>query len=75
MRASHAGGRLKVTISGRLTTADVGRLEHVCSTALTSQNPNLDIYLDKVTEVDALAAMFLRRLAARGARIVAPQLS
>lgn len=32
----------KVTIAGRLTTADIGRLEHVCSTALTSESPNLD---------------------------------
>ena len=61
-----------MTISGRLTTADIGRLEHACSTALTSQNPNLDIHLGQVNEVDTLAAMFLQRLAARGARIISP---
>lgn len=64
-------GRLKVTSLGRLGTADIGRLEHACSSALTSPIPKLDIHL-RVTKVDEVAVIFLQRLSARGARIISP---
>jgi hypothetical protein len=70
LRTSRVGDRLNVTISGRLTSADIGRLEHACSTALTSPVAKLDIHLEPDAEMDALAARFLQHLMARGARIL-----
>ena len=59
--------RLKVT--GRLTAADVGRLERACAPALLTKDVALDIDLSEVTESDDMATLMLARMAARGARI------
>lgn len=61
-----------VTISGRLTAADMGRLEHACGAALTRETVALDIDVSKVTAMDVTAAAVLRRFAERGARIGSP---
>lgn len=63
--------RLKVT--GRLTAADVRRLEHACAPALLTQDIALDIDLSAVTESDETADLIVNRLAARGARIRCPR--
>jgi ABC-type transporter Mla MlaB component len=64
--------RTYVTISGRLTAADMGRLEHACGAALTRETAALDIDVSKVTAMDVTAAAVLRRFAERGARIDSP---
>jgi anti-anti-sigma regulatory factor len=64
--------RTCITISGRLTAADMGRLEHACGAALTRQTMPLDIDVSRVTAMDVTAAAILRRLAERGARIDSP---
>jgi hypothetical protein len=61
---------LKVT--GRLTAADVGRLEHACAPALLTEDLALDIDLSEVTESDEIAALIVNRMASRGARITHP---
>ena len=63
--------RLKVT--GRLTAADVGRLEHACAPALLTADIALDIDLSEVTESDETADLMVNRMAARGARITCPR--
>jgi len=57
-------------VSGKLTSLDMGRLEHVCAGALTSADPKLDIHLGAVTYADATARAILERLAARGVRLM-----
>lgn len=59
-----------VLISGRLTSLDMGRLEHVCARALTCAHPKLDIDLGAVTYVDATARAILQHLHARGIRVL-----
>lgn len=59
--------RLKVT--GRLTAADVGRLERACAPALLTLDLALDIDLTEVTESDETADLMVNQMAARGARI------
>ena len=63
--ARTADGKL-VTVSGRLTALDMGRLERACSSALTSYPPALEIDLRLVTHTDRTAATLLRHLADRG---------
>ena len=62
----------RVTISGRLSAADMGRLEHACAPALTDRAAALDIDLRRVTEIDPTARAVLHRLATRGARLHYP---
>jgi hypothetical protein len=64
--------RTYITISGRLTAADMGRLEHACGAALTCETMALDIDLSRVTAIDVTAAAVLRRFTERGARIGSP---
>jgi hypothetical protein len=58
-----------VVIAGRLRAGDMRRLEHACSPALTSADPDLTVDIRRVTGVDAAAETVLQRFAARGARI------
>jgi hypothetical protein len=70
IRAARQGNVLRVTISGRLGIDDMGRLEHACAPALTSDQPNLELDLHSVTDTDATAAAVVERIGRRGARIV-----
>lgn len=56
---------LVVFVSGRLTSADMGRLEHACSPALTG-SAQLLIDVRRVTAVDPSATAILEQLARRG---------
>lgn len=70
LRAAQRKGVLRVTISGRLTRADMRRLETACGPALVSEPPNLELDLHAVTYVDATAHAIVSRLAARGTRVL-----
>jgi hypothetical protein len=69
IRSARRGTVLRVVVSGRLRTVDMGRLEHACAPALTSHPVELELDLRRVTHVDATAMAFLERLSQRGARI------
>ena len=56
-------------VEGRLTAADMGRLEHACSQELISRTPRLEIDLSRVTYTDDSAVAVLRRMAERGVAI------
>jgi hypothetical protein len=56
-----------IVITGRLTAADMGRLEHACAPALVSDRLCLEIDLRGVTHTDATALALLQRMVARGA--------
>lgn len=56
-----------VIVEGRLTAADMGRLEHACSHELICSTPRLEIDLSRVTYIDDTALALLRRMAERGA--------
>lgn len=66
------GASTRVTVSGRLSAADMGRLEHACSPALTDRAAALDIDLRRVTDIDPTARAVLHRLETRGARLFYP---
>ena len=66
IRSSRTADRTLVTVSGRLTALDMGRLEQACSSALTSCPPALEIDLRLVTHADRTATTLLRHLADRG---------
>ena len=59
----------RIRIAGRLTAADMGRLEHACAKALVVYPLRLKIDVGAVTEMDATAAAVLAQLSARGAVI------
>jgi hypothetical protein len=61
---------LRVTLWGRLSAADMGRLEHICAPALLAHHVALEIDMHGVTSIDRSAAAILDRMAERGARIV-----
>ena len=65
------GDTTRVIVSGRLTAADMGRLEHACAPGLLASPSPLHLDLRAVTSADATAAAVLRRIAGRGARVVA----
>ena len=56
-----------IIVEGRLTAADMGRLEHACSQELISSTPRLEIDLTRVTYTDDTAVAVLRRMVERGA--------
>jgi anti-anti-sigma regulatory factor len=58
---------LLVVLRGRLTAADMGRLEQACAPALVSDPLQLEIDLRHVTHTDSTAAAVLERMVARGA--------
>ena len=63
----------RIRILGRLTAADMRRLEHACAAALVVHPLRLRIDLAGVTEIDATAAAVLAQLSARGA-VIQPHL-
>lgn len=56
-------------IWGRLTASDMGRLEHACGDALTSDPLRLHLDLTHVTEMDGTARAVVERLQRRGAQV------
>ena len=72
IRAHHRAERTQLTITGALTAADMGRLEHACAAALTRHPMVLDIDLRRVTAIDRTADAVLRHLHERGAQITLP---
>ena len=73
LRAVQQTDVLRVIVSGRLTSADMRRLERACGPALVSQPPNLELDLHAVTYVDATAQAIVGRIAERGARVIPRQ--
>lgn len=71
IRAVHRRSSTVVTVSGRLGAADMRRLEHACSPALTTAQVQLTVDLSRTTEVDHVAEVMLQRMATRGAVILA----
>ena len=70
LRAAERHGVLRVTVSGRLTSLDMRRLERACGPALVSEPPNLELDLQAVTFLDATAHAIVSRIASRGARVL-----
>jgi hypothetical protein len=70
IRTYKHAGYIRVKVTGRLTAGDLGRLEHACAPALTTETILLDIDVSGVTESDETATLFVRRMGTRGARIV-----
>ena len=69
MRVTRTSDNTRIRIDGRLTAADMRRLEHACAPALVVQPLRLHIDVRRVTAMDATAAAVLDRLNARGAVI------
>ena len=67
IRIRHGAGSTVVTLTGRLTSTDMGRLEHACSRALLTAAAHLEIDLRGVTHTDATAAAVLQQMTKRGA--------
>ena len=57
-------------VTGPLTAADVGELEHACGPALTMRPLPLEIDLQAVPHTDYTAGTMLQTLAARGAVLI-----
>jgi hypothetical protein len=64
------GETTRVKVSGKLSAADMGRLEHACAPALVCHSLALEIDLRRATSVDRSATAVLGRMAHRGARII-----
>ncbi len=69
IRTVRDGDITHVIISGRVTAADMGRIEHACAPALLAHPSPLDLDLRHVTSVDPTATAILRRIANRSARV------
>jgi anti-anti-sigma regulatory factor len=70
IQRSRRGETLRVKVSGNVSAADMGRLEHACSPALVHHALALEIDLRGATSIDRSAAAVLARMADRGARIL-----
>jgi hypothetical protein len=71
IRSTHGFHAIRVSIAGRLTASDMGRLEHACARALVSNPLRLDIDVSRVTFLDATARAVLEQMTRRGA-VVTP---
>ena len=67
IRITRGGECLHVDVSGRLTAGDLRRLEHACAPALLTDPVSIELRLDRVTDIDRVAAAFVERMSARGA--------
>jgi hypothetical protein len=67
IRTTQKNTCIVVTLEGRLTAADMGRLERACAQELISSTPRLEIDVRRVTYTDDTATAVLRRLVQRGA--------
>ena len=63
------GRNRHVTLEGRVTAADLGRLERACGSALEHKIPPLEVNIERVRSIDAAAQSYVDRLSTRGARI------
>jgi hypothetical protein len=63
---------LRLSVTGRLTAADMRRLEHACARALSDPAIGLEIDARQVTHLDPTARAVLHSMAKRGARIFQP---
>jgi hypothetical protein len=72
IRTTRALDGTRVSVSGRLGAADMGRLEHACREALTHDPLQLQVNLTHVTEMDGTAAALVQRLRDRGAQVRTP---
>ena len=70
IRTARHSDLLRVTITGRLTRADMGRLEHACAPALIHDRPRLEIDLTRVTVLDPMASAVVQHMVRRGVRIL-----
>lgn len=61
---------MRVIVAGRLMAADLRRLEHACSSALTARFTSLELDLRCVTQTDDAAGALIARLVARGAVVM-----
>jgi hypothetical protein len=59
----------RVMLEGRLSAADLKRLERACRFALEHKFLPLELDLAKVTSIDDAARFYVERLRSRGARI------
>jgi hypothetical protein len=71
--AGRSRGLLRVTVRGRLTSRDMGRLEHACAPALIDHRPRLEVDLGRVTGLDDTAFAVVQQMASRGVRIIHPR--
>jgi hypothetical protein len=67
IRVRVRGGKRRITISGRLSAADLRRLEHACGSALEHEEIPLEIRIRDAVAVDDVSRLFLNRLLKRGA--------
>jgi hypothetical protein len=67
IRVRVRGGKRRVTISGRLSAADLRRLERACGSALEHEEIPLEIRIRDAVAVDDVSRLFLNRLLKRGA--------
>ena len=63
------GGLYRLTLEGRLTARDLGRLERACGEALEQRPAPLELDVERVLSIDDAARSYLERLCARGALI------
>lgn len=61
------GAVTRVLVSGRLSAADMGRLEHACAPALTTESAALELDLRGMTDADRTARALIERMVHRGA--------
>ena len=73
IRTARRRALLRVIISGRLTSGDMGRFEHACAPALVSDCPRLELDLGAVTLLDQTASVVVERFAERGVRVIRPR--
>jgi anti-anti-sigma regulatory factor len=67
IRSTQGFRATRVSIAGRLTASDMGRLERACSQVLATHPMRLDIDLSRVTFLDATARAVLEQMTRRGA--------
>ena len=58
---------VELHVAGRLTAADLGRLERACAAGLTDAPARVALDVQDVTSIDRAAEIFLARLRDRGA--------
>lgn len=61
---------MRVTLSGPLRPADMGRLEHACAPALIRHLVALEIDIRGARAMNRSALAVLQKMAERGARII-----
>lgn len=70
IRAKGEGDRQCVSISGRMTGRDLGRLERVCATTFEQRHLKLTLRIAAGTALDEPARAYLERLTRRGAVVL-----